>query len=241
MKKSILMLLLASSLVYGADSSLGSASSENQSYDLTLQFGIMHTESADYYEPVDKASLIPTNLYGATLAAQWEVASHEDSSHHVGFSIGYYTGEEQYNISVSGVGFTLNIDSDSSLDVIPLLLTYDYEYHLNDKVSVYAGIRGGAVIRKTSFSDSTFDFGEAGKFDVTDSSTKVLPTVGVGVGANVASTPDLSFNIGYDFSYTFGDSCGKIYAADGAQLNESYYSGKDLYYGTIKVGFSYSF
>lgn len=238
MKKSILMLLLGSSLVYGADLYSTSTSSENKQYNLTLQFGVMHTESVDYYEPVDKASLLPTNLYGATIAAQWQVAALNDSSHHVGFSVGYYSGEEQFDISVLPL---ITINSDASLDVIPLLLTYNYEYHLNDRVSVYAGVRGGAVIRKTSFSNSTWDFGDVGKYDVTDSSTKVMPTLGVGVGAKVAISKSASFDIGYDFAWAFGESCGAMQTKSGESLNPIYYAKDHPYYGTVKVGFTFSF
>lgn len=205
-------------------------------FDITLQFGITHSESAEYYNQVDNVSYIPTILYGVSVAGQWEISAHESASHHVGFSFGYYTGDEQFDMINP-----MTQDINTSLDMIPLLLTYNYMYQLNDRISVYAGIRGGVTIRKTSFEDSVWDYGNNAKYHVDDSSTKVLPTVGVGIGANVAITPDFSFDIGYDFSYTFGDSCGKIYATNGAQLNESYYSGKDLYYGTIKVGFSYSF
>lgn len=242
MKKTLLMLLLGATAAVAADASLeplmATTTAETKPYDVTLQFGIMHTENQDYYVPEDKSSIIPSVLYGASLAGQWEICSKDNSSHHVGFSVGYYTGDEDYDM-----GSTLIITErvHTSVDVIPLLLTYNYEYALNDRISVYAGARGGAVIRKTSFENSVWDYGTAGKFMVDDSSTKVLPTVGVGIGAKVAFTENAALELGYDFAWAFGKDCGDIHATNGAVFNKDYYAKDNRYYGTVKVGFTYSF
>lgn len=244
MKKTLLMLLLGATAAVAADASLeplmATTTAETKPYDVTLQFGIMHTENQDYYVPEDKSSMIPSVLYGASLAGQWEIYSKDNSSHHVGFSVGYYTGDEDYSYVFPGY-YASTIHT--SVDVIPLLLTYNYEYALNDRISVYAGARGGAVIRKTSFDNSMWDYSliGQGKFLVDDSSTKVLPTVGVGIGAKIAFTENAALELGYDFAWAFGKDCGDIHAANGAVLNKDYYAKDNSYYGTVKVGFTFSF
>lgn len=224
------------------------APEESKPLDLTLQFGIMHTENQDYYEPVDKLSLIPAVLYGASLSGQWEVYAQDKSSHHVGLSIGYYTGDE--NLSLGSFGIT-TLRTTATIDVMPILLTYNYEYRINDRISVFAGVRGGAVIRKTSFENSVFDYSAygMGKYTMNDSSTKVLPTASIGVGAKVAFTENAALEIGYDFGWTFGKDCGDIHArcdlpgqaTQDAIFNKQYYAKDNRYYGTVKVGFSFSF
>ncbi len=242
MKKTLLMLLLGTTSAMAAGHSIDipqtAQSTETKPLDITLQFGIMHTQNQDYYIPADKASMIPSVLYGVSLGTQWEVCAHNNSSHHVGVNVGYYTGEEDYDFS-STVIMTQRVHS--SVDVIPLLLTYNYEYQLNDRISLFAGVRGGAVIRKTSFDNSVWDYGEYGKFIVDDSSTKVLPTVGVGVGAKVAFSENASLELGYDFGWTFGKDCGDIHATTGKTYDDDYYAQDNRYYGTVKVGFTFSF
>ena len=242
MKKTLLMLLLGATAAVAADASLeplmATTTPETKPYDVTLQFGIMHTENQDYYEPADKSSIIPSVLYGASLAGQWEFCSNENSSHHVGFSVGYYTGDEDYSLDFLGL-YSSTIHT--SVDVIPLLLTYNYEYALNDRISVYAGARGGAVIRKTSFENSVWDYGKAGKAVVDDSSTKVLPSVGVGVGAKVSFSENAALELGYDFAWAFGNDCGDMHVTGGSGFNKDYYAKDNRYYGTVKVGFTFSF
>lgn len=191
---------------------------------LTLQYGIMHS---DCKERIQAIQYVPSVLQGVSVASQWQVAEHSQYSHHVGFSVGYYTGSQ--------TDIYYGVEKKSDVDVIPLLLTYNLNYHLNDKLVVYCGVRGGAVIRDTTFNYKSY------KYETDDQS--VNPMLGIGVGARALISKNWSFDIGYDFAYSFGNDC-KVGAPDEhltdyAEACEAPHGNR--YYGTIKVGFSYSF
>lgn len=194
---------------------------------LTLQYGIMHT---DYTElPYDQLRAVPNVLYGLSIGTQWQVAQTGDFTHHVGASVGYYTGTQQ-NRYYPYAGFT-TIDTD--VDVFPLLLTYNVEYKLNDKLTIYGGVRGGAIVRDTTLAAS-------GALKFENSDTSITPMLGLGVGARTFITEKLSFDIGYDFSLSFGEDCD--FSNDYPHDYRAGCGSEGMrYYGTIKAGFSYSF
>lgn len=191
---------------------------------MTLQYGIMHTGFTELSH--DAIRTVPSVLYGLSIGAQWQVAQTGDFSHHVGASVGYYTGTQQNRI----FGDTFDTD----VDVFPLLLTYNVEYKLNDKLTVYAGVRGGAIVRDTTLAVNSPD----GNYQVSDDA--ITPMLSVGVGARTFITEKLSFDIGYDFGFSFGQDCdfGVPYE-QGSYIDGC--TSDCRYYGTIKAGFSYSF
>ncbi|MDO4752425.1 MAG: outer membrane beta-barrel protein [Akkermansia sp.] len=193
---------------------------------LTLQYGIMHT---DYTElPYDQLRAVPNVLYGLSIGAQWQVAQTGNFTHHVGASVGYYTGTQQNRFYNDGPLITVDTD----VEVFPLLLTYNVEYKLNDKLTIYGGVRGGAIVRDTKLT--------ANELHIENSDTSITPMLGLGVGARTFITEKLSFDIGYDFSLSFGEDCD--FSNDYPHDYRAGCGSEGMrYYGTIKAGFSYSF
>lgn len=191
---------------------------------ITLQYGIMHSECQ---ESIDAIQYVPSVLYGFSLGCQWKLAETESLNHYVGLNIGYYTGSQ--------TDIYYGSEKTTDVDVIPLLLTYNMEYQLNDKLCVYGGIRGGAIIRDTSMNYKRY--GES------FNDTSVNPMLGVGIGARAWISDNWAFDVGYDFSFAFGEDCElgapNEYLLDTSDKCSSPHNAR--YYGTIKVGFSYSF
>ncbi len=197
---------------------------------ITLQYGIMHTGFTE--NPHDQVRSIPSVLYGFSVGAQWEVAASDKYSHHVGASIGYYLGTQQDRFLNGWNDVETTVDTE--VEVYPILLTYNLEYKVNDKLTLYGGVRGGVIIRDTTWSATPADLYKSEK------DSAITPMLSVGVGARTFITEKLSFDLGYDFGFSFGQDC---------DFSENYSStdvrsgcGSDCrYYGTIKAGFSYSF
>ena len=194
---------------------------------ITLQYGIMHTGFTE--NPKDEVRSIPSVLYGFSVGAQWEVAASDKYSHHVGASIGYYLGSQQDRYFNEPTDQQTTFDTE--VEVYPILLTYNLEYKVNDKLTLYGGVRGGVIIRDTSWHAT--DFAEE-----TDSA--ITPMLSVGVGARTFITEKLSFDLGYDFGFSFGQDCD--FSENYSYTDHRAGCGSDCrYYGTIKAGFSYSF
>ena len=200
---------------------------------LTLQYGIMHTDFDETVGPNPaynaRYRTVPSVLYGFSIGAQWKIAENEKYSQHVGASIGYYTGSQEQRWQNWRGDYTI---IDTTVDAYPILLTYNLEYKVNDKLSIYGGVRGGAIVRDTSIKG--LSVGD----EISD--TVVTPMLSVGVGARTFITEKLSFDLGYDFGFSFGEDCG-LSSSDGLPPWAASAGSDCRYYGTIKAGFSYSF
>lgn len=209
--------------------------------------------------------MVPTVLYGFTIGAEKNLTSPGQSKyfHSVGMSVGYYTGDKSSYFNCPADAYSdhfdpsltteqssvLSAQSDVSVDMIPIILTYNLQYEATESLYFYAGVRGGVVIRNTDVSGRTAWFGtltqngqtavvdKSERFD--DSSTKVLPTLGLGIGMRAYMTEKLAVDLSYDFGWTFGDDCDDIVGSEGSVLPGTSESGR--YYGTLKAGVSYSF
>lgn len=276
MKKSATILtLLASCSAFAGEMPDIIPPAEKKTITLSVQGGLMHTDAAnatiastfdvikEHTPAIDTNSqMVPTVLYGFTISAEKNLTEPGQSKyfHSIGLSLGYYTGEKTnyLNSPVELImsGFEpieqtsqLTAQSDVSVDMIPIILTYNLQYEATESLYFYAGVRGGVVIRNTDVSGctawsrnltsngqtTTIDINE--RFD--DSSTKVLPTLGLGIGMRAYMTEKLAVDLSYDFGWTFGDDCDDIVGSEGSVLPGTSESGR--YYGTLKAGVSYSF
>lgn len=276
MKKSATILtLLASCSAFAGEMPDIIPPAEKKTITLSVQGGLMHTDATnatiastfdilkEHTPAIDTNSqMVPTVLYGFTISAEKNLTEPGQSKyfHSIGLSLGYYTGEKTnyLNSPVELIlsGFEpieqtsqLTAQSDVSVDMIPIILTYNLQYEATESLYFYAGVRGGVVIRNTDVSGctawsrsltsngqtTTIDINE--RFD--DSSTKVLPTLGFGIGMRAYMTEKLAVDLSYDFGWTFGDDCDDIIGSEGSVLPGTSESGR--YYGTLKAGVSYSF
>lgn len=207
-------------------------------YSLTLSYGIMHTD-VGYIDDADtyRDQLVPSVLYGVSLAGKYNVASSENWVHAVGFNAGWYTGSNRlYAIDVDPDFVIDNASIETSVTAIPLLLTYNLEYRVTERLYVFGGARAGALIRKTEVESGYVANGEV---SISGSSTKVLPMIGVGAGLRSYLTPNLAFELSYDFGWTLGNDCDGLEYSTGHALEST--SQDSRYYGTVKAGFTYSF
>ena len=232
---------------------------ERQKNCITLQAGVMHNSVSG----VSK-DLMTQRLYGMSLAAERQIAVSASNKYiqTVGCSVGFYTGDESGDYSVTRldnylIPATMEIVEqtgaeafsvvDSTVYVIPIMATYNVMYEATESLYFYAGVRGGVVIRNTDMTSKTnVNIYENSKepvasADVTydDSSTKILPSLGIGIGMRAYMTERWAFDLSYDFTWTFGDDCDDIVGSDGSVLEGTTESSR--YYGTIRAGVSYSF
>ena len=272
---SILSMLAACSAFAGevnlapAETALQLPAEEKNAYTLTIQAGIMHTgvdnatlSSSFAALAPDSArdtnlQIVPSILYGVSVSVEKNLTEPGPSRffHTVGASVGFYTGSEDNRFSstanVDGIftgvlSSTLACDSDVSVNMIPVMLTYNVQYEATECLYFYAGVRGGLVIRNT---DADCKVGmyvnENGappaqiEETYNDSSTKVLPTLGLGFGMRAYMTEKLAFELSYDLNWSFGNDCGDIVGSQGTVLPGTTESSR--YFGTIKAGVSYSF
>lgn len=277
MKKSIsiLSMLAACSAFAGevnlapAETALQLPAEEKNAYTLTIQAGIMHTgvDNATLFSSFaalapdrvhdTNLQIVPSILYGVSVGVEKNLTEPGPSRffHTVGASVGFYTGSEDNQFSSTAdvesifgdLSSTLACDSDVSVNMIPVMLTYNVQYEATESLYFYAGVRGGVVIRKTDVDASVSwkksdallpaPVNECEEYD--DSSTKVLPTVGLGVGMRAYMTDNLAFDLSYDLNWSFGDDCDDIEGSKGSVLPGTTESSR--YFGTVKAGFSYSF
>lgn len=218
--------------------------SQKYPYMITLQGGLMHTKVGSYSLG---ASNLPSDLYGARLGAKWHFAGSGAFSQTAGISVGFYTGNQETSSSWEP-GVDAFADSplasdhlDVDVDVIPITLSYDVEYELSEKLYIYAGARTGVMIRKTTVTDSyIFDEGKHRTYD--GSSTKVVPMLGVGFGARAYLSERLSFDLSYDFVFSFTKDCAGFPSKEYPdKYGLSGVSESCRYYGTVSAGFTYSF
>lgn len=218
---------------------------EREPYIVTIQGGMMHTD-ADYYNNESKLSNTPSILYGVSIGIKKHVAGNGPFSHTVGFSTGYYSGSENYSYSWITDGSWWSWDEKSHFEtqvsVIPIMLSYNLEYEVSEKLYIFGGLRGGAFIRTTDVSNTyIMDGSDECRFD--DSSTKIVPMMAVGVGVRTYISERLSFEISYDFGWSFTNDCDKIRCKEYGECGQ-YLSGTgqtSRYFGTVSGGFSYSF
>ena len=234
---------------------------ERQQNCITLQAGVIHSSGFN-----EKFELISQRLYGMTLSAERQVAVSSNNKYiqTVGGSLGFYTGDENSNYHLNAAlenwytdnkgehlhsksGTESTTDVDSTVYVIPIMATYNVMYEATESLYFYAGVRGGVVIRNTDVSLKTHEDQYENSSTPTsstvvtydDSSTKVLPTLGIGIGMRAYMTERWAFDLSYDFTWTFGDDCDDIIGSDGSVLEGT--SESNRYYGTIRAGVSYSF
>lgn len=269
MKKSILIafLLATGNVLAGETTTIGGPIDpilqpvEVKTYTLSIQGGIMHTGAdspsmiiRDLQGGVSRnlnTELVPTILYGINMSLEKNLTNPGESRffQSIGLSVGYYTGSksDQFSFQMDYNDYVAKSDADfdATVDMIPIVLTYNLQYEVTESLYVYAGVRGGAVIRRTDIDganawfrkvDNLFE-DETENYDKT--STKVLPTVGLGVGMRAYMTDNLAFDLSYDLNWSFGDDCDDIEGSMGTVLPGTTESSR--YFGTVKAGFSYSF
>ncbi|MDO5464843.1 MAG: hypothetical protein Q4F40_07900 [Akkermansia sp.] len=228
---------------------------ERQKNCITLQAGIMHSSGA-YEETVAE------RLYGLTLSAERQIAVSANNKYiqTVGCSLGFYTGDEHGDFLHNDFFMITDLDEnvltwngeksnftiDSTVYVIPIMATYNIMYEATESLYFYAGVRGGVVIRNTDVSGKGHIEYQEDNYapinaDVTcdDSCTKVVPTLGIGIGMRAYMTERWAFDLSYDFTWTFGDDCDDFHYSNGSVLEGTTESSR--YYGTLKAGVSYSF
>ncbi len=222
-----------------------------QPFSVTLGGGLMHQQTTSYSKGEDK--VLPTVLYGGTLGFTWDLAKTRSLVHSLGCSVGVYHGSQEHNWIQTGklpngkIPVDINITK-TWVDAIPLTASYNVKYDLTDSVSVFGGLRAGAMIRHTrARSHDEVTAGWVNKKPTLHdrngvSSTKVLPMCGFGLGAQAYVTSRVSLFLSYDFEWTFGDDCSRLYSNSG---EEGWYlkatSRKHRFYGTLNVGVTYSF
>lgn len=234
---------------------------ERQKNCITLQAGIMHSNgTAD--------ELVAKRLYGLTLSAERQIAVSANNKYiqTVGCSVGFYTGDENsdyhsaeldmyFNIidnelvPTFDLGENRRVNVDSTVHVIPIMATYNVMYEATESLYFYAGVRAGVVIRNTSVNVNgrgemyiivdDVPYIETAELKIDDSSTKVLPSLGIGIGMRAYMTERWAFDLSYDFNWTFGDDCDDFHYSDGSVLPGTTESSR--YYGTVRAGVSYSF
>ncbi len=221
---------------------------ETQPFSISLKGGLMHTEVGTYGD-YDRAN-VPSLLYGGTLGTNWDYMQKWGFVHSLGFSVGVFQGNHTSSFSQgrSEIGNIIADDyGDCDVYAIPLTVSYDFKKDISDALSIYGGIRTGAMIRKTNYS-GFYGGDQAPEADITwsgVSSTKVLPMLGLGLGVQMYFSDKWSLNLSYDLVWTFGKDCDRLNANSGTG---GYYkwapkatSMDHRYYGTISFGVTRSF
>jgi len=223
-----------------------------QPFSITLGGGLMHEQVTSYSKTDDKT--LPSILYGGTLGFTWDLAKTRSLVHSLGCSVGVYRGSQssssfqRYNYGNTHP--TSGFVSKTWVDAIPITASYNVKYDLTGSVSVFGGVRAGAMIRQTKLDrrdEVTGDWdGTEPDLQIWDgvSSTKVLPMCGIGLGVQAYVTSRVSVFLSYDFAWTFGDDCSTLYNNSGDNVGQWYLkatSRKHRFYGTLNVGATYSF
>lgn len=222
---------------------------ETQPFNVTFKGGVMHT-NVGYYGVSGKSQNVPSLLYGGTLASNWDFMQKWGLVHSLGFSVGVFYGENSSSFNQGYSEFGNNIYTDSmntEVWAIPLTVSYDFKKDISDSLSIYAGVRTGAMIRKTTangfYGGEQASMGAVEYSDV--SSTKVLPMLGLGAGIQMYTSEKWSINLSYDFVWTFGNDCDRLNASSGSEGYDAWApkaTSKDhRYYGTISFGVTRSF
>lgn len=221
---------------------------ETQPYSISFKAGLMHT-TASTYGNYDRTN-VPSLLYGGTFGTNWDYMQKWGFVHSLGFSVGVFQGNHTSSFSQGRSefgGIICDDYGDCDVYAIPLTASYDFKKDISDALSIYGGIRTGAMIRKTSYSGfyggEQAGVGEAHWFS--EKSTKVLPMLGLGLGVQMYFSDKWSLNLSYDLVWTFGKDCDRLNASSGTG---DYYnwapkvtSEDHRYYGTISFGVTRSF
>lgn len=197
---------------------------------------------------------VTSDLYGGQLAVARELSSHGKLTRRIGFATGYYYGDvtNRYGYDEPIPGGLLSVDYSvhNEVQVIPLLVTWDWVYALRPSFALRWGFVGGAIVRHSDFDLSLNEQfaplrGEGsreGSTDVHSSSTRVLPALGLRLGIEVRMDERSLMFIGYDYMQSFGkdsktprdpsglfsDECGNV-------------SKRNRYFGLVTAGVSYAF
>jgi len=221
---------------------------ETQPYSISFKGGLMHTKVGMYSYNGGDAQNVPSLLYGGTLGTNWDYMQKWGFIHSLGFSVGVFYGNQASNVSY-GVLKDGRIVKDDLLDIdvwaIPLTVSYDFKKDISDSLSVYAGVRTGAMIRKTranGFYGSHLGEKKEAYYSGVES-TKVLPMLGLGAGVQMYFSDKWSLNLSYDLVWTFGKDCERLNANAGTISNYAPYKTSEdhRYYGTISFGVTRSF
>lgn len=218
-------------------------------FSVSLTGGVMYEKVQPFVDGKSGGTNLPSLLYGGTLGGTWDFAKTGAITHSATFSVGYYQGSEQKRHSelfnsggtlLSGIS-----DSDIDVDAIPLTLSYNVKYDATGSITLFGGIRTGAMIRHTTANGKVQYKGWSNVVnqDTTwkdASSTKVLPMCGFGVGVQAYITSRWSAILSYDVVWTFGNDCDPLTSTD-KQWQYKATSLKHRYYGTFNVGVIYSF
>ncbi len=211
----------------------------SQRWHLSMGFGMMSSNGNEHFD--DGEEWIPANLYGININLSADIAQKDRCTHRLGLQSGYfydsYKSAELYMVpSFSAEDEVYHFKT--RVSVIPVLASYDYVYALDKNFLIRAGLRTGFLIRTTEAKGEIENMDVHGNFD-TDS-TKCMPVVGLGIGAEVQIGEGSFMYIGFDFLQTFGSDCDPLISIEGdGQLNNT--RTKNRYYGTISAGVTYTF
>lgn len=196
---------------------------------------------------------VTSDLYGVQLSVARELSSHGKLAQRVGFSTGYYYGDVTnrygYDEPATEGLLSTRYSVRNEVNVVPLLVTWDWVYALRSSFALRCGLVGGAIVRHSNFDldlseELTPPQGSADRASTTvhSSSTRVLPTVGLRLGVEVRMDERSLMFIGYDYMQSFGkdsktprdpsglfsDECGNV-------------PKRNRYFGLVTAGMSYAF
>ncbi len=218
-------------------SAMEMAPTEKDNWYIYGSIGMMHTDRGVTY---DGDQWFASELYGAGVSIEREMNREENLESRLGFKTGYYSGGSSNRISMFGslAGYELK----SKTNVVPLLATWNWVYHVRPNFALRAGVTGGALVYHTNFRMDSWVEDEHSSATGKTSSTRFLPTIGAQIAAEVNMSETSTMFISYDFFQTFGRDNGHI-----STNTEEYQSAcrsipqEDRFFGLISAGVSYKF
>lgn len=220
---------------------------DTQPFSITFKAGLMHTNVGTFGNVagghLSKLQNVPSILYGGSIGVNWNLMQAWGWDHTLGFSVGSYTGNE--TSAQEGI-YTYVQSMDIDVWAMPLTVSYDLKKDITDSLSVYWGVRSGAMIRRTIANGySKDDENKSERYWNDADSTKILPMVGLGAGVQMYISDQWSISLSYDFVWTFGRDCDRLGATSGSEGYQRWrlkeVSSTNRYYGTVSFGTSYSF
>lgn len=216
---------------------------EAQPFSVSVKAGMMHTDVGTYGSEKDLLQNVPSLLYGGTIGASKDLMEKWGLVHTIGISAGVFTGYETSSWSYDAAN-TSSYQERFEVDVwaIPLTVSYNIRKDISDSLSIYCGIRTGAMIRNTSANGYTKDTSdEVLEYNWKDSSsTRIMPMLGAGVGIQMYTSDKWCIDLSYDFVWTFGNDCSRLSATSGSEGYANWApketSMSHRYYGTIGFG-----
>lgn len=193
----------------------------------------------------DKLSV--DSLMGGMIGISYTFDRTQHTSQNLSFGIGVFQGSESdsYTVDMNWASRGV-IDEDISQTIIPVVLGYRYNYHFNEKFSVWGGARVGLLISKSEHEyyretrPTSPSYNTIGKYKFAD--TDIAPTVGLNIGAEYQITEGFSWMVGVNFDFAPGVEryleYRKYAREDGFT---SSVSSESIITSTIYTGFTYKF